>query len=231
MPDYPHILDQASSGGSDPQANRTKTAVQASEDAEADYSDGLNDDEIAEEWTATGVTPEYPYVAPGVRLPLAARSARIMRVAPAASEYEIVVEYDYLGGVSSAHSAAVLGQIGPVILDVNGSGVSGGIHTADPARIWLHQITAYQYVGVYGAGQDPGVMKTNRITIALHKNGNDYRMRYSNDGGTTWGDYTAASTVAFTPTQIGFGRWHTGGTANDNSLHLRSFRVFTPSFS
>lgn len=220
------------SGGGDPQAGRTKTAIQNSINAIAANSDGIDGTSLDAAWTATGVVPAFPYTPGGVRLPLTARSQRIMRAAPAPAEYEAVIEIDYLGGASAASSSQTAGHIGVCILSAAGTGISGAIHTADPPRIWLQQITAYEYVGVYGAGLDPaGAMKYDKVAIALHRNGNDYRMRYSNDGGTTWSAYTAISTVAFTPTQIGVIRGHTGGSATDNIIHLRSFRVFTPTFS
>lgn len=215
-------------GGGDPQENRTKWPLQAV--AVSANGDACLADELDPEWTARSVTPSFPFVSPGMLLAPAARG-QIVRDSPAASEYEVVAMFDCFAGVSAAHSAAVLGQWGVAILNSSGTGVSGGIHTADPARLWLHQITAYEYVGVYGSGLDPGTLKISRIALALHKNGNDYRMRASNDGGTTWTSYTAASTVAFTPAMIGFGRWHTGGAAGDNQVFLRHFDVYTPSFA
>lgn len=220
---------RAAAGGSgDPQAGRTKWPLQAA--TLSSHGDAFTADALDPAWTATGMTPSFPYVSPGMLMAPAAR-ARIVRPAPAAGEFEVVAMFDCLGGQSAAHSTAVLGQWGVAILSSAGTGVSGGIHTADPARLWLHQITAYEYVGVYGSGLDPGTLKISRIALALHKNGTNYRMRSSNDGGTTWTSYTAATSVAFTVAQIGFGRWHTGGSATDNQVFLRHFDVYTPSFA
>lgn len=217
-------------GGSDPQADRTKVPIEA-EDVSA-YGDTFGNPTLGGAWTARNVTPEFPYQSPGIYLPLDARGDGIFRAAPPDSEYEVVCEVDYLGGGSSSSSGQTGGQLSVCILSSAGTGVGGGIHTADPPRIWLHQITTYEYVGVYGAGLDPGgAMKYDKVTLALHKNGNDYRMRYSNDGGATWSAYTGASTVAFTPALIGFGRFHTGGSAVDNRVTLRHFDVYFPSFS
>lgn len=228
IPIQPDSGGGGSSGGGDPQADRTKNPIEAA--PLAAQGDAFLTNTLDPAWTNRTAVPTFPYRAPGMAMAPAARG-QITRAAPAAAEYEVVAEFDYLAGNSAAQSAGVLGQWGVAILDVNGSGVSGGIHTADPARLWLHQITAYQYVGVYGSGLDPGTLKIDRITLALHRNGNNYRMRSSNDGGATWTAYTAVSAVAFTPTQIGFGRWHTGGTALDNQVTLRNFNVFTPSFA
>lgn len=227
IPIQPDSGGGGSSGGGDPQADRTKQPVEAS--ALSPEGDAFTTNTLNAAWTNRNAVPTFPYRSPGMAIAPVARG-QITRPAPAASQYEVVAVFDYLAGNSAAQSSGVLGQWGVAILDVNGSGVSAGIHTADPARLWLHQITAYQYVGVYGSGLDPGTLKIDRITLALHKNGNNYRMRSSNDGGTTWTAYTAASTVAFTPTQIGFGRWHTGGSALDNQVTIRYFNVFTPTF-
>jgi len=220
--------DPPEEGGGDPQETRVKSPLQAATLSAS--GDSFLTDVLDPAWTARSITPGFPYSSPGIRLDPAARG-QIHRAAPAASEYEVVAMFDGLGGVSAAASAGVLGQWGVAILSSAGTGVSAGIHTADPARMWLHQITAWEYVGVYGAGADPGTLKVNRIALALHKSGTDYRMRSSNDGGTTWTAYTAVSAVAFTPAYIAFGRFHTGGTAGDNQITLRHFDVYTPSFA
>lgn len=215
-------------GGGDPQASRTKTPLDAA--ALSTAGDHFTTDTLDPAWTTRNNTPTFPYVSPGAELPFDPTDG-IFRAAPAGTQYEVVATLEYLGGNSAASAAQTLGQWGVCILSAAGTGVSGGIHTADPARIWLHQITAYTYVGVYGAGLDPGTLKFNHISLALHRNGNDYRMRFSNDGGVTWSAYTAVTTVAFTPTQVGVIRSFTGGSTRDNQfVTIRNFNTFSPTF-
>lgn len=213
----------------DPQSTRTKSPIEAA--PLSAYGDDFQADTLDAAWTARNCAPTFPYTSPGSYITLDARGDGIFRAAPPDAEFEVVAEFDYLGGGSNSSSSQTAGHLGVAILNASGTGVSGAIHTADPPRIWIHDITAYEYVGVLGVGLDPaGAMKYDRVTLAIHKNGTNYRVRYSNNGGTTWSAYTATSSKVFTPTQIGIIRAHTGGSAVDNVITVRHFNVFIPSF-
>lgn len=226
-PDVFNILDTPSDGGGDPQEGRTMSAI-ALGTPDATYSDGFAAAELDVAWTARNNTPTFPYTQPGMRVSFDAQGDGIWRPAPAASEYEVVVELDYLGG-NTQSSAQVQGIIGIGILQSDGTGVGCSLISADPPNLYVHTVTTYNYAVAQHAVATSG-SKVSKIALALHKNGTDYRVRYSNDGGANWSAYSTAYSSAHTAAQIGFGRFFTAGTNTDAIMTLRNFGVFTPSF-
>lgn len=216
-------------GPGDPQAGRTKSAISASTAQVALDSDEFLTDTLDAAWTATSVSPTFPYSMPGVNIAFDAQTDRIMRAAPAASEYEIIIEVDYIGGQTQS-VAQTGGFIGIGILNAVGTGVGCSMVGNDPQLLSVHTATTYTYTAHQQGQSLAAPYKVSKLAIALHKNGNNYRNRWSNDGGTTWSAYSAAYSSAHTVTQIGVVRFFTNGAAADNIVTLRSFKVFTPSF-
>ena len=222
--------DGGGAGGGDPQADRTKSAVSASTAHAEDYSDEFLLDELDAAWTAVSITPTFPYTMPGIRLAFDAQGDGLWRPAPADAEFEVVIEMDYLGGHTQS-TVQTGGFIGIGILTTAGTGVGCSMVGNDPQLLSVHTVTT----GSYGAHQQglslSTAHKVNKITFALHRNGNNYRNRWSNDGGATWSAYSSTYASAHAVNKIGVGRFFTNGSASDSIVTLRSFKVFTPSFA